>query len=412
MTSLAFNPFDPSIKTEPYNGYRRYVEIGPIQRGYPSIPGHEDTWYFFGFEEARQALRAPLHKPLFNVNSAKPPSNDSILSNDRALIWQHLSEWPLFQNPPIHTARRALLADAFKEAHLEKLSHSIQLNADRLLDVALSQDSFEIQQNFAYPLAVAAISQVLGIPCPDVTWFKSTTKKLADVLDLGYVPAAYAPGMTALNELITYTEEAIDWKRSHLADDLLSQLVKPVNGDANPDHNTIVSLVTQVLFAGQETVADSIGIAVHTLANHPQQLALLQNNPALLDNAMKEILRFDCPVQFTGSRAASEDIQFGDIKIAAGETTIIALGACNHDKRRFTNPEVFDIQRDLSGPELSFGHGIHYCLGVHLARMVMRIALQTLLERLPKTWVLDRPTVWRDNNVLRGPSALTLRLKQ
>ena len=411
MTSSFFNPLDSDIQSNPYEGYQRFAQQGPIQRGHASIPGYESTWYFFGFEEARQVLKAPFHKPLFGTEVPNINDDNVVLTNDRSLIWQHLSEWPLFQNPPIHTARRALLVDAFKESRLAALEESIRHDADRLLDSALSKNTFEIQQEFSYPLAVGAISKVLGIPCPNIPWFKSTTKKLADVLDLGYVPDAYAPGMAALNELITYTEEAIDWKKSHLADDLISQLIKPLSSDSNPDHNTIVSLITQVLFAGQETVADSIGIAVHTLINHPNQLTLLQNNPALLDNAIKEILRFDCPVQFTGSRAASEDINFGEIKIAAGETTIIALGACNRDARRFHHPEIFDIQRDLSGPELSFGYGIHYCLGVHLARMVMRVALEKLLERLPKTWVLDNPTIWRTNNVLRGPSALTLKLK-
>ncbi len=410
MKSSLFNPLDPNTQLNPYAAYQLYAQQGPIQRGHASIPGYESTWYFFGFDEARQVLRAPFHKPLFG-NEVPNKDDDATFSNDRSLIWQHLSEWPLFQNPPIHTARRALLVDAFKESHLSILEASIQGDADRLLENVLNKSTFEIQQEFSYPLAVGAISRVLGIPCPDILWFKSTTKKLADVLDLGYVPEAYAPGMAALNELINYTEETIEWKKSHLAEDLISQLIKPLNGNSSLAHNTIVSLVTQVLFAGQETVADSIGIAVHTLTNHPDQLTLLQNNPELLDNAIKEILRFDCPVQFTGSRAASEDINFGEIKIAAGETTIIALGACNHDARRFQNPEIFDIQRDLSGPELSFGHGIHYCLGVHLARMVMRVALEKLLERLPKTWVLDSPTIWRNNNVLRGPSALTLKLK-
>lgn len=409
-----FDPFDPQMKTDPYAVYRKVASLGPIQQGNASIPGYENAWYFFGFEEARQVLKAPFHKPLFGIglpNRSTPEfSND--FSIERAKIWQHLAEWPLFQNPPIHTARRALLVDAFKESRLAILEASIRHDADSLLNDALSKNTFEIQQGLAYPLAVRAISKVLGIPCPDIFWFKSTTKKLADVLDLGYVPNAYVPGMAALNELIAYTEEVIDWKKSHLANDLLSQLIKPLNVDNNPNHNNIVSLVTQVLFAGQETVADSIGIAVHTLSNHPDQLSLLQNNSALLDNAIKEILRFDCPVQFTGSRAASEDINFGGINIAAGDTTIIAIAACNHDARRFHNPEIFNIQRDLSGPELSFGYGIHYCLGVHLARMVMRVALEKLLERLPQTWVLDSPTIWRNNNVLRGPSALTLCLRR
>ena len=411
MTSSLFNPLDPNTRLHPYEVYKRYAQHGPIQRGHASIPGYENTWYFFGFEEARQVLKAPFHKPLFS-NELPNKDNDTELIPDRSLIWRHLSEWPLFQNPPIHTARRALLMDAFKESNLATLEASIRQDADKLLDNSLSKSTCEIQQEFAYPLAVGAISKILGIPCPDIPWFKSITKKLADVLDLGYVPDAYAPGMAALNELITFTEEAIDRKKTHLADDLISQLIKPLNNESNLDHNIIVSLITQVLFAGQETVADSIGIAVHTLVSHPEQLTLLQNNPALLDNAIKEILRFDCPVQFTGSRAATEDFYFGEIKIAAGEPTIIALGACNHDARRFPNPEIFDIQRDLSGPELSFGYGIHYCLGVHLARMVMRIALEKLLERLPEIWAMDKPTIWRNNNVLRGPSSLTLRLKQ
>jgi cytochrome P450 len=405
-----FDPFDPLLRSDPYAVFRHHVGQGPIQRGGSSMPGYENTWYFFGFEEARQLLRSGLHMPVLRTEIFTQEISGIKLSEDRALLWQHLSEWPLFQNPPMHTHRRALVAHAFRDSSLKKLGSYIKATAGTLLDKALPNKTIEIQQEFSYPLAISAITRVLGLPPPDIAWLKGITRKMANVLDLGYVPAAYAPGISALNELIAYVEESIAWKRQHLSDDLLSQLLRPLEDNTTLGDNLVVTLVTQILIAGQETVSDGIGNGVNLFASHPDQLQLAQCNPQLIENAVQEILRFDSPVQFTSSRTVTSDMQFGDIQIAAGEITIVALGACNRDGRRFDNPDQFDIKRDLSGPELSFGHGIHYCLGVHFARMVMHIAFEELLGKLPKNWILNSPVQWRDNAVFRGPAALTLTL--
>ena len=403
-----FDPLNPLLKSDPYALYKQYLANGSVQRGSPTMPGYENTWYVFGFEEARQLLKSSLHEPLHRVEMSAKETGDIPLSEDRALIWQHLSEWPLFQSPPLHTKRRALLAGAFQEPALKKLEAYLESTADKLLDKALNNNAVNIQQEFSYPLSVTAIAQVLGLPPPDIAWFKGITKKITAVLDLGYVPATYAPGIAALNEIIAYAEDAIKWKRQHLSDDLLSQLLRPIDDVAPLDDGVIVSLITMILITGQETVADGIGNGVNSLIAHPDQLKLARKNPGLIDNVVREILRFDSPLQFTSTRTITRDMHLGDIEIAPGEITIVALGACNRDGRRFHDPDHFDIRRDLSGSELSFGYGIHYCLGVHLARMVMRIAFLALFDKLPKTWALESPVEWRDNVVFRGPTALTL----
>jgi cytochrome P450 len=406
--TIAFDPFSPLLKSDPYSFFRKNLVNGPIQRSKSAVPGHESTWYFLGFEEARLLLKSDLKAPLSKANELYQEPN--LLPENRALIWQHLSEWPLFQHPPLHTQRRALIANAFRRPALGKLESRIRSLAGNLLKEALTGNSIELQRTFSYPLAVTAINEVLGLPPPDILWFKELTKKIADFLDLGHTPGVYAPGMDALNELISYVEEAMVWKRQHLSDDLLSVLLRPLDNDVQLENNIIISLVTQILIAGQETMADGIGNGVNVFAAHPDQLDLARTNPQLIENTIQEILRFDSPVQFTSSRLTTRDLEFGDVRIAAGDMTIVALGACNRDSRRFQNPDQFNIQRDLSGPELSFGQGIHYCVGVHFARMVTAIAFQELFGKLPNNWILQSPVTWRNNAVFRGPAALTLRL--
>lgn len=401
-----FNPFDPQLKADPYALFKQYRENAPVSLGCSTSPGYADTWYFFGFEEARQLLRCKLSEPGKRAESALTHADA------RSQIWKHLSGWPLFQDPPIHTHRRALLAGAFREPALARLQYAHKQHAEDLLQQfhRRGHQQIDIVTEFAYPLAVGAISRVLGIPAPDTTWFKAITRKISDVLDLGYVEAAYEPGLEALKALIAYVEEMIIWKSTHLGDDLLSALIRPDKGSPQLSAEVLTQMATQILFAGQETVADGIGNGVFACMEQPQQLALLRSKPELLANFTTEVLRYRNPVLFTGSRILEEDFTCGDISIKAGEPTIIALAACNRDSRRFTAPDQFNIQRDLGGTELSFGHGIHYCLGAHHARQVMQVGFAALLQHLPAEWQLASPVNWRPNSVLNGPLHLKLAL--
>lgn len=405
-----FNLSNPLLRSDPHVLFKKYASKGPIQRGLLAMPGYEDTWYFLGFEEARTLLKSGLHDPLYREDISGSTTEEVSLSKDRSLIWRCLSEWPLFQSPPLHTHRRALLTNLFKKNSVNRYRLSIQAIACDLLDKTSTHSKIEIQQEFSFPLAVSAITQTLGLIPPDIVWFKGLTRKIADVLDLGYTPESYTPGLHALNELVAYVEESVAWKHRHLSDDLLSQLLVSIDGEPNLAKNLVVSLITQMLFAGQETVADAIGNSVNLLSRYPDSLELLRSNPRLIENAIREILRYESSVQFTSPRIITHDMQFDDTKIRAGELTVVVLSACNRDNRRFKNPDHFDIKRDLSGTELSFGHGIHHCLGIHFAHMVMQVALEELLHKLPKDWILHRDVEWRNNATFRGPASLSLSL--
>jgi len=406
MGMKPFDPFDPQLKSDPYGLFKQYRQNNPIQLGCSTTPGYADTWYFFGFEEARQLLRCDLHEPQKRIEGLVPETPPDA----RAKIWQHLSGWPLFQDPPLHTSRRAMLASSFRDPALAILNHATEQHADVLLGniLAKNTDELDIQTEFAFPLAVAAIFRAVGIPAPDTAWFKNITRKLVNVLDLGYVSDAYEPGLAALNELIDFVQEMTRWKTSHLDNDLLSALIKTDAEGQKLADDVITQLITQILFAGQETVADAIGNGVHALVTNPDQLAKLRVNPALMSNLITEVLRYNNPVMFMGSRILPNDKKIGHIVIPAGQPTIVAVAACNHDPRRFDKPQQLDINRDLTNTELSFGHGIHYCLGAHYARQVMQIAFTALLDKLPQKWEIAAPAVWRPNTILRGPLSLRI----
>jgi len=402
----SFNPSLISAQANPYQFLSQYSDIAAIQKGAPAIPGYSHTWYFFGFEESKKLLQSEFIEPNFRKDFQINDSEHEYLSPERLALWQHVANWPLFESPPLHTSRRALLAQSFRQATMLALASYIQAESDRLISQAMLKRYVNLQQEFIAPLAVSVISKVIGIPSPDSTWLKVNTYKISRAFDFGSTSQHYIEGLESLNLLVAFIKEMLIWKKQHLSEDLLSSLICKMDNVEPIDESVVISMMTQVLIAGQETISGLMGNGIYAFTKHAEQLTLLKENPSLIDNAVAEILRYDSSLLFTSTRVLKDNFTYGDIQIRAGETTSVVLAACNHDSRRYSNPSQFDIQRDLSGTELSFGHGIHYCIGSHLARLVTKIALQTLIKKLPNHWVLEEPVIWRSNNNMRGPTSL------
>ncbi|MEV7088981.1 cytochrome P450 [Streptomyces sp. NPDC093085] len=339
-------------------------------------------------------------------------------------------------DPPDHTRLRRLVAREFTARRVSALRPRVQEIADSLLD-AVERDGrvFDLVDAYGFPLPVTVICELLGVPVADRGPFRAWSAAVVDPTD----PAA---GQRANEEMAAYFLGLIERKRALPAgaaeSDLLHAVIHSAGGaeDENGalDTEELLGMAFVLLVAGHETTAHLISSAVHHLLRHPDQLAALRADWTLLDGAIEETLRYEPPVQATSYRHTAAPVDFGTpggpgstagpggpagpvgtgagTRIAAGEPVMFSIAAANRDPERFPDPDRFDIHRDPAATRahLSFGHGIHHCLGAPLARLEGAIALRTLLERFPDLTLADEaaPPDWRPG-LLRGLNRLPLR---
>lgn len=405
---MIIEPFNPALiskQPNPYSFLKEYAQQGPIQKGKSAVPGYSHTWYFFGYDESKRLLQSEFTEPNVRTDFEAVDSQHEYYSPERLAIWQHVSNWAIFQNAPTHINRKTLLSQGFRPSAITNLPAYIQSEADSLL-ARNKAGAIDIQREFILPLTVAIITRLIGIPAPDANWLKLISQKISLSLDFGSSPHHYIDGWAAFSELIAYLKKMIVWKRDNLGEDILSSLL---SSDPELSEDTILNTLTELLILGQETISDNFGNAIYSLANTPEQLALLQAHPELIDNATAEILRFSAPLLFTSARVLKEDFVHNDTHIKAGETTIVVIATCNRDSRKIEHPDVLDITREISGIEFTFGHGSHYCIGSHLARLTIKLALKSLITGLPHHWSIASPPTWRSNNNMIGPTSLVIK---
>jgi cytochrome P450 len=254
----------------------------------------------------------------------------------------------------------------------------------------------------AFPLPMTVICELLGVPDLDRETFRGWSQDI-----VGGSPVAESVAATAMS---AYLAELIEDKRcGGPREDLLSALIRTRYEDGDQlSADELVGMAFLLLVAGHETTVNLIANGVLALLRHPGQLAALRAEPALIDGAIEEILRYEGPVETATWRFAREPVDIGGALIPTGEPVLIALASAGRDPARFPAPDTFDIRRPAQG-HLAFGHGIHYCLGAPLARMEARIAIPTLLARAPRLALAPGPIRWRPGLLMRGPVRLPVR---
>jgi cytochrome P450 len=310
----------------------------------------------------------------------------------------------LASDPPDHTRLRTLVQKAFTPRRIESLRPRIQTLVDDLLDRAAGQPGpVDLISEFAYPLPVMVIAELLGVPPEDRADFRAWSNAAAASLDMLLPPGRIEQAVTAYGELHMYLRAVIDRRRIEPRDDLISDLVAvEEQGDTLTEAELIV-MCTLLLIAGHETTVNLIGNGSLALLRHPDQLDRLRAEPHLLSTAIEELLRFDAPVQMT-ARIARDDLQLGSEHIRGGDWVLALLGSANHDPAVFTDPQQLDLGRSPN-PHLAFGRGIHYCLGAPLARMEGQIAIGSLVGRFADIHLAGEP-VRRPTITLRGLQTL------
>ncbi|MBJ9987613.1 cytochrome P450 family protein [Paenibacillus sp. S28] len=342
---------------------------------------------FFGMGEAWIAFRyedvsAILKDPRFLSDRRKFPSQQQSSRENSSV--NELLEWfknmpnMLMVDPPDHTRLRRLVSKAFTPRMIEDLRPRIQQIADELLDKVASRGKMELISEFAYPLPIIVISEMLGIPGHHQARFREWTHKLAQ--------GALNPGQAnlvqeALHEFIDYIQSLISEKRVTPGNDVISGLLQAYDEGDKLNENELLSTIWLLITAGHETTVNLIGNGTLALLQHPEQMQLLREDPALLPAAVEELLRYAGPVMITG-RVADEDIEIHGTLIRKGEMVMVSLAGADMDASRFDAPERLDITRQETD-HLAFGRGIHLCLGAPLARMEGQIAFGSLLLRFP-----------------------------
>jgi cytochrome P450 len=319
-------------------------------------------------------------------------------------VFRSMSHWMLQADPPDHTRLRGLVVKAFTARRVEDMRPRIQQVVDDTIDRVIAQGKMDLIEDFAFRLPVTIICDMLGIPEEHREVFYASSREGGRLLDpVPLSPEEIKKGNEGYALSAMYFQQLFELRRKNPGDDLTTQLVQAEEDGSKLSTEELVANIVLLFGAGHETTVNLIGNGLLALFRNPDQLALLKAKPELITNAIEEFLRYDSSVQLTG-RVALEDIEdLGGKRIPKGETVLCLLGSGNHDPAVYPDhPEKLDITRPNVRP-LSFGGGIHHCLGAQLARIEAEVAISTLLRRIPNLRLDDAENPeWRPTFVLRG----------
>ena len=396
--------FNPDFITNPYRTYSHLRTAAPLHWADKFRTG---AWLVPRYADVVAGLHDPrLSSQRSHTLTAALPGE---VQAEFATFNQIFSKWMLFLDPPQHSRLRKLLNKEFTPNMILRLRPRIQQVVNELLDDVVGKSEMEFMTEFANPLPVRVIAEMLGIPGEDQRDFQIWSDALADFF--GSAAATVETARRAQNSLVNLTEyfrALLPERREHKGDDLVSLLLRVEEEGEVLTGEELLAQCALLLVAGHETTRNLLGNGLLALLRNPDQFEKLKDNPSLINSAVREFARFDSPVQFAG-RAATEDFTWHDQEIRKGQTVILVLGSANHDPEKFSDPELLDISRN-EGMPLSFGHGTHFCIGAALAYTEAEIAFSTLLERASSLRMLDDVPAWRPNMGFRGLSRLPLAL--
>jgi len=307
-----------------------------------------------------------------------------------------------------HRRMRGLVSKAFTPRRVEALRPRIQSIVDDLLDRAAESGEIDLIEEFAHPLPVVAIAELLGVPAEDRAIFKAWSSQLVQLLDPLQGSGGGAPIRRATRELFAYFRPLLAARRADPQDDLISAMISAEENGEQLDELDLLALCGLILTAGHETTTNQIGNAVLALLRNPDERKRLVDDPALIGTAVDEFLRYEGVIQFT-DRAVLEDCEIGGIAIRKGQMVVAGLAAANRDPERFPDPDRLDLGR-TDNHHLSFGQGNHFCLGANLAKLEIELAMGSLVRRFPEFSGPSDPPEWRRSMIIRGPASLPVRL--
>src|SRR6266436_6440570 len=393
-TEPLFNPLAPEFIRDPYPAYERLRTTDPMH-----------LTPFGTFAASRHAeVSLVLRDKRFGKDYVERTVRRYGPQIMEEPVFRSMSHWMLQQDPPDHTRLRGLVVKAFTARRVEDMRPRIQHIVDETLDRVAARGKMDLIEDYAFRLPVTIICDMLGIPEEHREVFYTSSRDGGRLLDpVPLSPEEIQKGNAANAMAALYFQQLFELRRKNPGDDLITQLVQAEEEGSKLSNEELTANIILLFGAGHETTVNLIGNGLLALYRNPDQLALLKSNPSLITNAIEEFLRYDSSVQLTGRVALADIEDLGGKRIPKGESVLCLLGSANRDPAAYPDhPDRLDIARPNVRP-LSFGGGIHHCLGAQLARIEAEIAISTLLRRLPELRLddADHPE-WRPTFVLRG----------
>jgi cytochrome P450 len=339
-----------------------------------------------------------LADPRFGSSSPPELRSASALPDDHPLIV--LGNSMLFLDPPEHTRLRGIVSKTFTRRAVDALTPRVEQLVAELCDAAVERGEIDLVEDFAYPLPISVMCELLAIPDADIAGFKEWSRDLAGVVDIPMDLTVLAQGAKAGEWFIDYFHDLIPKRRASPGDDLLSALIAAEDEGGRLSHEELLATCVQLVFAGHETTQNLISNGMLALLQSRDQFDRLRADTTLTRPAVEELLRFDSPAQLS-ARWAKVDVELDGATIRPGEPVLVFLGAGNRDPEQFENPDTVDVTR-ADNKHLTFGAGVHFCLGGPLARLEARIAIEQLVTRFPDMRLLDADPPRRPTLALRA----------
>ncbi len=392
------NILGPDRFVDPYPIYERMRDAGPV-----SFSPFFQQWAVVGYDEAKEILGSAAFGVAAQLDLLLDARPYSDLSDSTKLLLRNAL---LFTDPPIHTRLRSVVNRAFTPRQMARLEPRVTGIANRLLADISNDPEPDLMASFAEPLPINVIAELIGVPEDRWGWVKETSTRLREVTD-PFVAVDPSSIDRTCDEIADYYGDLADQRLADPKEDLLTSLAQAEANDSTINRAELISIISILMLAGHETTTGAIGNAVVALARNPAQRRLVTENPDLWPNAIEELLRFDTAIH-TDPRAALETTTIAGETIKKGQNLTIMLGAVNRDPRRFTNPNQLLLDRDNPNG-LSFGHGIHHCVGAALARLELHIGLKAILDAFGDYTIDETRITWKASLAFRGPTHLRIK---
>ena len=402
-TARRYDLYSHEFRVATHETYARMREESPVHLQ-PGLDGETPIWFVTRYDDVVALLTDSERLVVDPTLAVTPDELAARVAGSSLEPDERVNENLLSRDGADHRRLRRLVTKAFTPRMVEQLRPRIQGIANDLVDRVAEQGSMELVDDFAFPLPITVIAELLGIPAEDQKRFREWSNSF--VLP-PMTPELQEQLARHTDEFVAYLDDLFASRRAEPTDDLVTALVKAEDAGDHLSENELYSMVVLLIVAGHETTVSLITNAVLALLSNPSQLAELRADRSLLPSAVEELLRYDSPVERTITRWAAADVELGGESIRRGELVIAVVGSANRDGSQFADPDSLDVRRE-GGKHVGFGRGPHFCLGAALARLETEIALATLLERLPnlRLAIAEDELYWRPIPIFRSLASL------
>ena len=400
--TMTYDPAAPEVRRNPFPVYSQLQDDDPVHWS-ESLR----SWVLTRYDDVRQVAMSDVMSPdrLRPFYAQLKGERREILAE----VMRYLSLWMVFRDPPEHTRLRRLVGTAFTPRSIEALADPVSRVVDQLLDALPRNQSVDWAQQVAMPLPAYVILDLLGIPHQSYADLKAWSDELRAFVGSSRAdPDRYNRARHGATQLAGFFREVIAARRAAPGEDFVSRMITARDEQGSLSEDELVATCMLVLFAGHETTTHLLSNSANALLDHPDQLQRLRDNPALINPAVEEFLRYDGPSNAI-TRVVSADHEIGGKLLRSGDRVFAMVNAANRDPRRFDDPQGLDIARQPNR-HLTFGFGLHFCLGAPLARLEAQLCFAGLIRRFGKIERAAGETEWIDSLAMRGLSRLPVQL--